>query len=318
MHDHIITFLKKSNGYLSGEEISRQLKISRSAIWKNIHQLRQEGYDIVAIPHLGYRLAGLPDKLLPREIQFQLKTKVLGREIVYLDSTTSTMDAAFRLGFEGAREGTVVAAEHQTKGKGRMGRVWCSPKGQGIYLSVILRPSVPASETAQLTLLSAVAVSEAIKKAAGIQTSIKWPNDLLIQGKKTAGILTELSAEMDRVHFVVIGIGINVNTPLSALPPQATSLKHETRREISRVELVQEVLRFLDAWYGRLNKEGFLPIVRRWKELSLTLGHRVRVADSDGFVEGEAIDLDEHGGLVLRNDSGMRLQRMSGDVVFVR
>ena len=235
MQTQILKFLKESEGYVSGEEISRRCGMSRAAIWKYMQELRQEGFDVVAVPHLGYKLVATPDKLLPSEIQHGLRTQYLGKKIIYEDTVPSTMDVAFRLGMEGAVEGTLVCAEGQTKGKGRLGRQWSSPKGKGIYMSVILRPSLPPTEVAQLTLLAAVAVCEAIRRVSGVAARIKWPNDILVENRKLAGILTELSAETDRVRFVVIGIGINVNTSLSVLPPQATSLKEEAQKKISRV-----------------------------------------------------------------------------------
>lgn len=315
----IIESLKEAReGYVSGEEISRDLGLSRTAIWKYIQDLREEGFDVVAVPHLGYKLVASPDKLLACEIQHGLKTRRLGRKIIYEETVNSTMDIAFRLGMEGAAEGTLVCAEGQTKGKGRLGRSWSSPKGKGIYMSVVLRPALPPTEVAQLTLLTAVAVCEAIQGVAGVSARIKWPNDILVGNRKLAGILTELSAETDRVHFVVIGIGVNVNTPLSFLPAQATSLKEEARQKISRVELVQEILYLLEQWYERLQAQGFGPVVRRWKELSSTLGRRVRVVDPSGEVEGEAVDLDRTGGLMIRNDNGLIISKTAGDVVQVR
>lgn len=318
MQTQIIQFLKESQGYISGEEISRRCGMSRAAIWKYMQELRQDGFDVVAVPHLGYKLVATPDKLLPSEIQYGLKTKYLGKKIIYEDTVSSTMDVAFRLGMEGAVEGTLVCAEGQTKGKGRLGRHWNSPKGKGIYMSVILRPSLPPTEVAQLTLLAAVAVCEAISRVSGVAARIKWPNDILVENRKLAGILTELSAETDRVRFVVIGIGINVNTSLSVLPPQATSLKEEVQKKISRVELLQEILRELENWYERLKKQGFAPVVERWKELSSTLGKRVRLVDPGGEVEGEAVDLDKTGALMIRNDAGLIVSKISGDVVQVR
>ena len=315
MQTQIIHFLKHAQGYLSGEEISRHFKISRAAIWKNMQDLRRQGYDIVAVPHLGYQLVSCPDQLIPREIQFELKTKIFGKNIISHDSLSSTMDVAFRSGVEGAQEGTVVCAETQTKGRGRLGRNWTSPKGKGIYMSIILRPSLPPTDVARLTLLGAVAVAEAIQKACGILPKIKWPNDLLINNRKVAGILTEMSAEMDRVRFVVLGVGINVNTSISLLPSNATSLKVESGKTISRVLLVQAILSSLEFWYESLKTDGFEPVIAQWKELSLTLGQRVQVIDPSGSVEGEAVDLDEHGGLIIRNDSGLRIQKMTGDVI---
>ena len=318
MQSHILHFLKNTGSYISGEEISQHLNISRAAVWKYIQELREEGYDIVAVPHLGYRFVSSPDKLTSVEIQFGLNTKIFGRKIYAFDSVDSTMDFAFRLGLEGALEGTLVCAEGQTKGRGRLGRQWHSPKGKGIYASIILRPSLPPSIVSQLTLLSAVSMCEAIKKVCHLQTAIKWPNDILVGNKKLAGILTELSAEMDRVRFVVIGFGLNVNTSSSLLPSSATSLKHELHRSVSRTELMQEILRYLEKWYQILGKEGFLKIVQRWKELSSTLGRRVRVEGIGEYIEGEAIDMDENGSLIIRNDAGIKFKRISGDVVFVR
>lgn len=317
MQDQILYFLKKSDNYLSGEEISHHLKISRAAVWKYIQELRQEGYDIVAVPHLGYHLVSCPDKLFPREIQFDLKTKIFGRKIFYFDTTTSTMDAAFRLGLEGVQEGTVVCAETQIKGRGRLGRHWVSPKGKGIYVSIILRPSFPPNVVSQLTILSAVAVAEALERAAALKPSIKWPNDLFIRGEKIAGILTELSAEMDRVRFVSIGIGLNVNTPSHLLPPHATSVKVEREKEFSRIDILQEILRRMEFWYEQFKCEGLTAIVERWKQFSMTLGRRICIHDSKGTVEGEAIDLDKDGALLIRTDTGMRIKKMTGDVIFL-
>jgi len=318
MQEPIINFLKGSEGYISGEDISRALKISRAAIWKYMQELRAEGYDIIAVPHLGYRLVSRPDKLLPHEIQFGLDTKYIGQKILHHESVSSTMDIAFRLGVENEKEGTVVCAEGQTKGKGRLGRQWSSPKNKGIYMSIILRPQLAPTAVSHLTLLTAVALCEAVRQATGLEAKIKWPNDLMIDNKKIAGILTELSAEMDRVRFVVIGVGVNVNTPGSVLPPGASSLKVEAEKNFCRITLAQEIFRKLEHWYERYKKEGFAPVIKQWKNYASTLGTRVRISDQQGDIEGEAIDLDENGGLIIRNDMGRTIKRMSGDVVQIR
>jgi BirA family biotin operon repressor/biotin-[acetyl-CoA-carboxylase] ligase len=315
MRNKIIHYLKAAEGYLSGEEISHHLKISRAGIWKYIQDLREEGYDIVAVPHLGYRLNSCPDKLFPSEIRSGLGTKVLGKDIRYFDTVASTMNVAFQLGMEGAAEGTVVCAESQTRGKGRRGRSWASPKGKGIYMSVVLRPRLLPAELTQLTLLSAVAVCETVKKCCRLPAVIKWPNDVLVHKKKLAGILTELSAEMDRVRFIVIGIGINVNASLSQLPPQSTSIRNETGQKYSRLDLLQEILRSLEKWYALLAREGFSPVMARWKELSSTLGQHIRLVDPSGDVEGEAVGIDEYGGLMIRSNAGLIVKRLSGDVI---
>ena len=318
MKEEILKFLKKQDSHISGEEISRHFNISRAGIWKQIQGLRKDGYEIVAVPHLGYRLASFPDKLLPQEINFELNTKIIGRDIRHFDSVDSTMDIAFTLGINGAKEGAVVCAEIQKKGRGRMGRVWDSPKSKGICISIILRPKLLPNETAKLTLLSAVAVSEAIRDIIGLLSYIKWPNDILINEKKVGGILTEMDAEMDIVKFAVIGIGINVNTNRSSLPDKATSLKEEKGKPIPRVELLKEILRKIESLYLLLQKEGFSPIIERWRELSSTLGRRVKISYHKEYIEGEAIDVDLDGGLLIRNDTGFIEKIMAGDVVRVR
>ncbi len=318
MPQQIVYFLKKAQGHISGEELSHKFKISRAGIWKYIEELRRLGYDIVAIPHLGYRLLSVPDKLLSWEIDFELGTKIIGREIVCRGVVSSTMDEALQLAIQGVKEGMVVCAEGQTKGRGRLGRNWVSPKGKGIYLSIILRPAVSPQEVSRLTLLSAVAVCEAIMKITGIAVQIKWPNDLLVNNRKLGGILTELNAEMDRVKFVIVGIGINVNTSSHQLPPLATSLKQEAKRNFSRIEMIQEILRSFEKWYVAFPSEKFLNILERWKELSVTLGKRIRIVDPQGMIEGEAFDLDKDGGLLIRSDAGTILKKLSGDVLEVR
>ncbi len=315
MQDRILHYLKKTEGYLSGEQFSRTFHISRAGIWKNMQELRKQGYDIVAVPHLGYKLISSPDKLLPFEIQGDLKTKILGKEVVHFDATPSTMDVAFQYGLDRYPEGTVICAESQTKGRGRLGRHWSSPKGKGLYASIILRPKVSPSQVAKLTLASAVAVSEAIYEVTKVKAAIKWPNDLMVNNKKLCGILTELQAEIDRVKFVVIGLGLNVNTSTSQLVEGATSLKNETNQSWSRVDVLKEILRRFEKWYLRIQKEGFDSVIERWKELSMTLNRRVRIVDPNGFIEGEAIDLDQDGGLLIRQDSGEIVKKLAGDVV---
>ncbi len=314
MQEQIINFLKRSKGYLSGEEISRSVNISRAGIWKYMQELRKEGYEIEAVPHLGYQLVSVPDKLLAHEIQFDLKTKIFGCRVVYHETLTSTMDEAFKLGMEGAPEGTVVCAETQTKGRGRLGRNWASPKHKGVYLSIILRPKLSPAELAKLTLLSAVAVAEAVEKISGVAARIKWPNDLLIKNKKLAGILTELRAEVDQMKFVIVGIGLNVNNTATQLVEGATSLRQEAGRAFSRVEVVQEILRAFERWYAHLDKKGFDDVIGAWKERSHTLGKRVKITDPAGVVEGVALDLDHDGGLLIRQDSGVVVKKMAGDV----
>jgi BirA family biotin operon repressor/biotin-[acetyl-CoA-carboxylase] ligase len=318
MKQKILRYIRKSNTYISGEELSRILDISRAAIWKYVQELRQDGYEIEAVPHLGYRLTGLPDRLLPEEIRFGLDTKIIGKNIYYYETVNSTMDIAFNLALSSSLDGIVVCSEAQQRGRGRLGRSWISPKSKGIYLSIVLRPSFSPNETPKLTLLAAVAVAEAIRQAAGIICQIKWPNDILVNGKKVGGILTELNAEMDRVKFVILGIGINVNTKKTSLPSGATSLKEEKGDAISRLELTKNLLRQIDSFYSLFQKEGFIPIVEQWRVLSSTLGKRVKVSYQNRSIEGEALDIDKDGSLLIRNDLGFIEKIYAGDLVKLR
>ncbi|MBF0384799.1 MAG: biotin--[acetyl-CoA-carboxylase] ligase [Candidatus Omnitrophica bacterium] len=315
MKKEIIGFLKESGGFISGEDISAKYNVSRAAVWKRIQELRDEGYLIKGSPHLGYKITKSPDKLLPYEIKSGLDTKLLGREILYYDTVETTMDIAFKHGLNGVLEGTIVCAESQTRGKGRMGRKWASPKGKGIYCSVILRPQLSVNETSKLTIMAAVAVCEALNSIPKVASRIKWPNDILIQDRKVAGILTELNAEMDRVHFVVFGLGVNVNSQISSLPKNAVSIKAVTGRELSRVFVLQEILRSIETRYFEAKKKGFSIVFARFKELCVTLGKRVRLVNLSDTVEGTAVDIDELGRLTIRLDNGTIVYKSSGDVV---
>ena len=318
MKEKILGILKHHDNYISGEDISGKLGISRAAVWKHIHQLRDDGFDIAAVPHLGYRLEALPDKMFASEISWQLNTKVIGAKIYTYESVPSTMDIAFDLAVKGAAEGVVVCAEAQTKGRGRLGRHWYSPKDSGLYFSFILRPPILPAQAPKLTLLAAVSTCLAIRNMAGLPVLIKWPNDILIKEKKLGGILTELNAETDRIKFVVVGIGINVNTAKHNLPAHAVSLKEALGKSVSRVDLLKEILRQLDKDYLLFKKEGFHPIVEQWRQFSATLGCRVKVLCQKEHIEGEAVDVDTDGGLLIRKDSGFVEKIMSGDVVKVR
>ncbi|MCX5715066.1 MAG: biotin--[acetyl-CoA-carboxylase] ligase [Candidatus Omnitrophica bacterium] len=318
MHERILDFLKSKKEYVSGEELSVLLKVSRQALWKHIQQLKDAGYDIVAVPHLGYRLINSPDRLFPVEIKNQLHTKYIARNIHYLESVSSTMDIAEELAIKGAPDGTVVIAESQTKGRGRMARTWHSPKYKGIYLSLILRPKILPGATPVLTLLCAVSICEAIDAACALQVRIKWPNDILLQHKKVGGILTELNAEMDSTRFVIIGIGLNVNNDKNSLIPGATSLREHNKEELNRVQLLQEILRRIESNYLKFQQEGAPPIIQKWKAYNITLGKRIKLLHQNEHLEGMAVDIDKDGGLLLRNDAGLTQKVTSGDIVHCR
>jgi BirA family biotin operon repressor/biotin-[acetyl-CoA-carboxylase] ligase len=287
-------------------------------LWKHIQVLKDAGYDIVAVPHLGYRLISSPDRLFASEVTRELNTKFIGKKVYYFDSVSSTMDAALQLGIKGSTEGTIILAETQTKGRGRLGRNWFSPKYKGIYLSLILRPKILPNQTPLLTLMAAVSICEAIKEKTGLNCQIKWPNDILIHHKKLGGILTELNAETDVSRFIVIGMGLNVNNEKKTIPVGATSLKEQKEKDLNRLDLLQEILRKIEANYLTFQKKGSQAIIEAWREWSISLGRRVRVNCQKQHIEGEALDIDIDGGLLIRNDSGLIQKVMSGDVVHCR
>ena len=318
MQEKILDFLKKKPDYISGDQIASRLGITRQALWKHIQELKNSGYDIVAVPHLGYRLEACADRLFSFEVYHNLNTRFIGKKIYYFDSVTSTMDVAMQLGLKNAPSGALVLAETQTKGKGRLGRVWFSPKYKGIYLSLILRPKVLPQQASVFTLLAAVAICEAIKQTTGLDAQIKWPNDIIMHNKKLGGILTELNAQTDEINFLIIGIGLNINNDKKTLVSGSTSLKEQKKDNISRVSLLQEILRKIEENYLLLEKKGPKPIIEKWRELSITLARRVKVYSHKEHVEGEAVDIDTDGGLLIRTDSGVVRKVMAGDVVHCR
>jgi len=318
MEERIIELLKKQQGYLSGEELSQSLDVSRQALWKHIQSLKELGFDIAAVPHLGYRLISAPDRLYDFQVYQGLKTKKFGRKILYFDSLSSTMDMATQLALKGAAEGVVVLAETQTKGRGRLGRIWHSPKYKGLYFSFILRPKISLDKAPIITLLAGVSICEAIKDSCREDAQIKWPNDIIMHNKKLGGILTEVKAEVDEVSFVVIGIGLNINNDKKSLITGSTSLKQENGEELSRLCVLQSILYRLESNYFILQKKGPLPIIEKWRQLSLTLGRRVRVYSHKEHIEGEAVDIDSDGGLLIRSDSGPTRKIIAGDVVHCR
>ncbi len=228
------------------------------------------------------------------------------------------MDLAIQLGVQGEPEGTLVIAETQTKGRGRLGRSWISPKHKGIYLSLILRPKILPAQSPVITLLVSISICEAIKEIAGLEAKIKWPNDIFIQNKKLGGILTELNAEMDEIHFMVIGIGLNVNNDKNSLLPSAISLKEIKKENINRINLIQEILCRIEKDYLAFQKQGSLLVVNKWRNHNITLGRRVKIACHRQHLEGEAVDIDTDGGLLVRNDAGLIQKVMTGDVIHCR
>ncbi len=316
----ILTALRSArDGGVSGAELSQRLDISRAAIWARIEALREFGYDIEASPHRGYRLVSSPDHLNADDLFSRLgKTHTIGRDIRVFQETTSTNDVIEKLARDGVKEGVVVFAESQTKGRGRLGRKWMSPPRKGLWFSVLLRPAMRPTAATQLTIAGATALSRAIRLHTGITPKIKWPNDILIRGKKVAGILTELSAELDKVKYVIIGIGVDVNLSASEFPHElrklATSLKIETGQAIDRAELATEILRELDLDYARIVAGQFAALADEWEAQCATLGHNVVIRLGDRQIQGRAESLDVDGALLLRTQHGHLETIIGGDV----
>jgi BirA family transcriptional regulator, biotin operon repressor / biotin---[acetyl-CoA-carboxylase] ligase len=317
----VLGFLAEAgDAFVSGEAISDKLGMSRAAVWKHVNALREKGYVIDAVSARGYRLAAIPDRLTALEVRPLLATHDLGQVIHAADVLVSTNDRAKALAEEGAGHGEVVIAETQTGGRGRRGRTWVSPPGLNLYLSVILRPELPPGRAPELTLVAAVAVCDALRHA-GVEAGIKWPNDLMASGRKIAGVLTELAADVERVSWVVIGVGVNVNAPAEAFPEElretATSVRLERGGPAPRALFAAALLTSLEGWVDRHADEGFAPVREAWRERSVTLGQDVRVRAEGRELVGRAEDIDAGGALLVRTASGVE-RVLVGDVETLR
>jgi BirA family biotin operon repressor/biotin-[acetyl-CoA-carboxylase] ligase len=314
-------FVNSPDVFLSGEELSQKLKCSRTAVWKHIERLRLEGYVFEAVPRKGYRFISKPDKLDIELIQTKLQTSILGRSLLYVDEVESTNTWAHSLVMEGAAEGTLVIAEHQTSGRGRMGRKWHSPKGKGLWMSLVLKPRIPLQYAPQLTLLVAVALCRSIRKLTAVNVGIKWPNDLLVDGKKISGILLESSADEEKLQHVIAGVGISVNLDPDDFPEEirdvASSLSIQAHRKIDRAELLCHFLVELESLYELYHEQGFAPIKLLWEALNVSIGCMVRQQTAkDGLIEGIAEGIDDHGALEVRLADGTSARWYSSNVEF--
>jgi len=307
MKGQILKALRECSDYLSGETLSEQLGISRVSIWKHIHSLKKDGYVIEASPK-GYRLVSSPDLLLPYEFPG------LEQRIHYFPEIGSTMDAARELAKKGAGEGTIVIAEAQTRGRGRLSREWLSPEG-GIYFTLVLRPRISPAYAPRINLMASVAVAATIRKLFGLKAELKWPNDVLIEGRKVCGILAEMDAEMDVVNFVNVGIGINANTSIPQFEKTVTSLKDMLGREIARKEFLSVLLMEIERQQPLLMKADLLE---EWKKLSVTLNKDVRIVAPGEVIVGRAIDIDTTGALIVKDRNGSLKKAMAGDCIQLR
>ena len=319
--DKILNLLRSSKtGHLSGEELARKCGISRTMVWKHIKSLEREGFGIEAVPSQGYRIISAPDMIRPDDLRRSLTTTAIGRDVQLFPEVASTNTRAMELASHGAPEGTVVIAEMQTGGKGRLGRSWISPKGN-LYLSVVLRPDLPMHKAPLITLMGAVVVAAAIRDSCGLTAGIKWPNDILIAGKKVCGLLTEMSAEQDRIRHVVLGIGVDVNMPLGELPAEiravTTTLAAEAGERIDRTAFACALLERLDRAY-RAFLEDPSAILREWESLNVTINSRVRISGAGESFEGRAAGIDPEGRLIVKQDDGAVRTVAAGDVTILK
>ena len=317
MKAEIIRLLKSCDGYLSGQELCEKLNVSRTAVWKVINQLREEGYEIEAVRNKGYRLVERADVMTAAELESCMGDQQLGLPVKYYDKIDSTNNQVRRLAEEGAEEGLLVVAECQEAGKGRRGRVWKSPAGSGIWMSFLLKPQVGPEHASMLTLVAAMAVASGIQDITGMETKIKWPNDLVLSGKKICGILTEMSTDLDSIRYIIVGIGINVNT--SDFPEDiaatATSLYLESGKSWKRSELIAAIMKRMEQYYEIFLKTADLSGLKEEYESKLAnLGRQVKVLAPKQEYCGICRGITDGGELLVEREDGSISQVMSGEV----
>lgn len=319
----VLQALKEKDGeWLSGEMLSESLKVSRTTVWNQIKALLAEGYKVESSPKKGYRLSSPPDILSPAEVCPGLTCRVFGRkDYLYYQEIDSTNSQARALASKGYPEGTLVVADMQTAGRGRRGRSWFSPGSQGIYMSLILRPVLPLKEISRISLLIAVAAAETLEDELALPARIKWPNDILINNKKIAGILSEVVTDMDGIEYIVVGIGLNINNRLQDFPSDLrtppTSAMVEDQRSVSRVKVLQGLLKRLENRYFDLLAGNFADTLEKGKRLSMAIGQELKLDTINGVLVGQAVDIDDHGFLLLRDQSGNIHTLMSGEITIL-
>lgn len=317
MKTEILSLLRERENYVSGQELCNHFGVSRTAVWKVMNQLKEEGYEIEAVKNKGYKLLNQPDILSINEIAGRLNTKWAGRKLYCLEETGSTNTDAKRLLEEGAPDGTLVVADKQNSGKGRRGRSWSSPKGTSIYMSIALKPSYNPDKASMVTLIMALAVAKGIREQAGLTAFIKWPNDVVVNKKKVCGILTEMNAEPDYIHSVVIGTGINVNEQEfpEEIRETATSLFLEKGEKLTRAKLVASVMEYFEQDYEKFLERGDLSgLLEEYNGLLINRGKKVKVLDPKQEWEGTARGINEKGQLLVEDEKGQLVEVYAGEV----
>ena len=317
MKSEILRLLKENDAYISGQQLCEHFHVSRTAVWKVIEQLKKEGYQIEAVRNKGYRLIDSPDVMSRAEIESLMNTTWAGKKVVYYDETDSTNNQAKAYGEKGEAHGTLFVADMQAAGKGRRGRVWVSPAGSSIYMTILLHPDVLTTKAPQLTLVMAMAVAEGIRKVTGLETKIKWPNDIIVNGRKVCGILTEMSTEIDYINYVVIGDGINVNqeTFPEEIRDTATSLKIETGSSVRRSVLIATIMECFEQFYEVfMTTEDLSGLQERYNAMLVNLGREVRVLEPGNEYEAHALGINRTGELIVRTVDGQEKEIYAGEV----
>ena len=310
MKAEILTILKDTDGYVSGQELCERFGVSRTAVWKAMNQLKKEGYEIESVQNKGYHLVKTPDILNKNELVSIRKTKWVGTEICYFDVTDSTNTQAKSLGEGDAPNGTLVVAGKQESGRGRRGRSFESPAGTGIFMTLLLRPEIEPQNASMLTLVSALAVAKGIEHMVDLPVQIKWPNDIVINGKKVCGILTEMSAQMDYVNYIVIGIGINVGNEEfpEEIKDVATSIYLESGKHVNRAMLIEKIWEEFEDYYELYEKtQDLSSLVKEYDSYLVNRGQKVRVLDSKEPYEGKAMGITDRGELIVDTWEARRL-----------
>ncbi|WP_207667463.1 biotin--[acetyl-CoA-carboxylase] ligase [Clostridium sp. 1xD42-85] len=310
---------KNEEDYISGQALSEELNISRSAIWKHMKELEKDGYEIEAKSKRGYRIISYPEKISENTVRWGLETKWLGKNVIHREVTSSTQIIAHNAAKEHKGHGTIVIADEQISGRGRMNRDWHSKKGDGMWMSMVLQPSLPPYLAPQLTLLTAVALAETIEELTALMPSIKWPNDILFDNeKKCAGILTELQAEQDQIQYVIIGVGLNINQESKDWPVEvqqrATSLQIETGRQWSIKQIMQHFLKHFEILYDTYMQQGFLAVKTKWEAYGFKMGERITIRQLDRHRQAIFYGLADDGALLIKNEDGSVERLYSGEI----
>lgn len=317
MKSEILSALRDTEGHISGQELCERFGVSRTAVWKGINQLKNEGYQIEAVQNKGYRLCGYPDSISKIELESRMHTKWAGRNLFCLDTVDSTNDYIKKLAEDGAPHGTLAVADYQSGGKGRRGRSWVTPHGTAIAMSILVRPTLAPEKASMMTLVAGMAVARSVKEVTGLDVKIKWPNDVVIDGKKISGTLTEMSMELGAIHYIVIGTGINAN--VTEFPDEikdtATSLILEKGEKVDRAAIICAYMEAFEDFYDRFMEYGDMTLLREdYQELLVNQDKAVRVLEPGHEYTGIARGIDEMGQLLVEKEDGSIVKVYAGEV----